>query len=420
MKHFACKNVLLLISLLILSVACTQNKSKEKKVRDNETEQKSELVPGEIPWSQRMGETVLRLYPDIWSIRDRVEPKWQYDVALVLGSMIDLADETGDKKYYNYAKKYPDTFIDEKGQIGFNYKLSDYNIDHINSGKMLFRFYEDTKDERYKIALDTLMKQLEFHPRTKEGSFWHKKRYTHQVWLDGLYMGQPFYAEYALRFNEPEVFDDVVRQVLYIEEKTRDAETGLLYHGWDESMEQDWANKETGLSKNFWSRAVGWYAMAVVDVLDFLPSDHPGQKDVIAVLERLAEAISKVQDEKTGLWYQVLDQGDREGNYLESTGSSMFAYSFLKAARLGYIDERYGDMAEKGYAGIINNLIRVEEDGSVYITQACGGAGLSADRDGTYDYYINETIRENDPKAIGPFILASLEHESLGSHALRH
>ncbi len=407
---------LLFSSILILS-GCNFSKNADNKDSTKQYEPYEVTMiyrADETLWSVQMGETILRLHPEIWTIRDPAEPKWQYDVALVLGSLIELGDVTGESKYYEYAKKYPDTFIDEEGQIGFNYKLRDYNIDHINSGKMLFRFYEDTKDERYKIALDTLRKQLQYHPRTTAGSFWHKKKYTHQIWLDGLYMGQPFFAEYALRFNEPEVFDDVVRQLLYVEEKTRDAETGLLYHGWDEAREQSWANKETGLSKNFWSRGVGWYAMALVDALDFLPAGQ-GQKDVITVLNRLGEALLKVQDEETGLWYQVLDQGDREGNYLESTGSAMFAYSFLKAARLGYVDEKYGEMAVKCYEGLINNLIRVEEDGSVYITQACGGAGLSDDRPGTYKYYIEETIRENDPKAIGPFILASLEYEQLPS-----
>jgi unsaturated rhamnogalacturonyl hydrolase len=235
------------------------------------------------------------------------------------------------------------------------------------------------------------------------------------MWLDGLYMASPFLAEFAKTFNEPALFDDVANQIILMEKHARDEKTGLLYHGWDESRQQRWANPETGQSPNFWGRAMGWYAMALVDVLDFLPADHPKRPEVIAILQRLAMAITNFQDAKTGLWYQVLDKGGKEENYLESSASCMFVYALAKAVKKGYIDSNFLNVAKKGYEGILKNFIEVDKDGLVQIHQACSVAGLGGDpyRDGSYEYYIGEKIRINDPKAVGPFILASLELESI-------
>ena len=233
----------------------------------------------------------------------------------------------------------------------------------------------------------------------------------HQMWLDGLYMGAPFYARYGVVFNEPENFDDVIHQITLMEEKARDPETGLLYHGWDESRSMFWADPKTGLSASFWGRAIGWYAMALVDVLDYIPEDYPKRHLVVEVLQRLAEAVSKYQDPESGVWYQVIDQMGREGNYLESSVSSMLVYSLAKGANRGYIDKKYLDMAKKGYEGILEQFIEVDEDGEIHITQGCAVAGLGAGdhRDGTYEYYLSEPVRSDDPKATGPFIKASLE-----------
>ncbi|HNZ37574.1 MAG TPA: glycoside hydrolase family 88 protein, partial [Candidatus Marinimicrobia bacterium] len=210
-------------------------------------------------------------------------------------------------------------------------------------------------------------------------------------------------------------FDDVIKQFILIEEKTRDPQTGLLYHGWDESRQQAWANPETGCSPNFWGRAMGWYAMALVDVLDFLPADHHGRPEIIAILKRLADAVVKVQDPTTGVWYQVLDKGGQPGNYLESSASCMFVYSLAKGVRLGYLDPVYLDAVKKGYTGILNQFIEVDSAGLVNINQACAVAGLGGKpyRDGSYEYYVSAKTARNDPKAVGPFILASLEMEML-------
>jgi unsaturated rhamnogalacturonyl hydrolase len=237
------------------------------------------------------------------------------------------------------------------------------------------------------------------------------------MWLDGLYMGATFLAQYARVFNEPAAFDDVVTQFVLMEQNSRDAKTGLLHHGWDESRAQPWADKVTGRSPAIWGRAMGWYAMALVDTLDFVPADHPRRSELVAILGRLAEAVVKVQDPKTGVWYQVLDQAGREGNYLEASVSTMFSYALLKGSRLGYIDAKYGEAGRRAYDGVLETFIEADAAGNVQIHRVCQVAGLGSDpdrginRDGTFQYYVTEKVRSNDPKAVGPFIFASLEME---------
>jgi unsaturated rhamnogalacturonyl hydrolase len=259
-----------------------------------------------------------------------------------------------------------------------------------------------------------LREQLKSQPRTNEGGFWHKKIYPYQMWLDGIYMAAPFYAEFGKTFDEPAAFDDVAFQIMVIEKHTRDGKTGLLYHGWDESRKMGWANPETGCSPHFWGRAMGWYAMAIVDVLDYMPQDHAKRQDILAIFERMIAALVNVQDKATGLWYQVLDQGNRKGNYLEASGSCMFVYAIAKAVRMGYLAKTALDVAHKGYRGILDNLIRVDEQGLVNLEKVCSVAGLGGTpyRDGSYEYYVNEKIATNDYKGVGPFILASIEMEN--------
>jgi Predicted unsaturated glucuronyl hydrolase involved in regulation of bacterial surface properties, and related proteins len=250
------------------------------------------------------------------------------------------------------------------------------------------------------------------HPRTVEGGFWHKQVYPHQMWLDGIYMASPFLAEYAKIFNEPELFDDVANQILLIAQKTYDSQTGLYYHGWDESREQSWSNPETGQSPNFWSRSIGWYAMAIVDVLEFFPENHPRRNEIINVLAHLSQSLEKFRDPETGMWYQVTDKIDKEGNYLESTGSIMFIYSWIKGARNGWLDKSYLKKGEEAYGQFLKRFVKTDEEGVMSITDCCAVAGLggqpNAYRDGSYKYYISEPIRNNDPKSTGPFILVSL------------
>lgn len=367
-----------------------------------------------LPWSARMADSEMKRNPEPWMIDFRETPKWEYTQGLVLKAILQVWQATGDEKYFQYVKAYYDQFIDSDGNI-MTYDLEEYNIDRINPGKVLFTLYQKTGDEKFKKAIFLLRKQMQTHPRTSEGGFWHKNIYPHQMWLDGLYMAAPFLAEFAKTFNEPALFVDVTNQIILMEKHARDEKTGLLYHGWDESRQQRWANPETGQSPNFWGRAMGWYAMALVDVLDFLPADHPKRPDVIAILARLAAAITNFQDANTGLWYQIVDQAGKEGNYLESSASTMLVYALTKAVKKNYIDSKFLDVAKKGYDGILKNLIEVDKDGSIQIHQACSVAGLGGDpyRDGSYQYYISEKIKSNDPKAVGPFILASVELEAI-------
>ncbi len=366
------------------------------------------------PWSVRMAASVMQRHPEPWTLEAPKKPKWEYTYGLVLKAIQEVWLVTGDSSFFRYVESYYDHFITDDGDI-LMYRLSDYNIDRINPGKVLFRLYRETGKAKYEKALRLLRSQMATHPRVSDGGFWHKEIYPQQMWLDGIYMASPFLAEYAQTYHEAELFDDVANQIIVMEKHARDEKTGLLYHGWDESRAQRWADPETGLSPNFWGRGLGWYAMAIVDVLDYLPADHPRRPEIIAVFQRLAQAIAAVQDQETGLWYQVLDQGSREGNYLESSASCMFVYALIKGVKHGYLEAQFRAIAQKGYDGILATFIEVEADGLVNIHQTCAVAGLGGDpyRNGSYEYYIHEEIRSNDPKAVGPFILASLEFESL-------
>jgi len=412
MKTVKYKHLALFLLSVILLTGCTQTKEDQKKKSENASA--GGFISKDMPMSQRMAESIIMRNPDLCMI-DSKEPKWAYVPGLVGKAMIELWKKTGKQKYFDYAEAYADTIIDEDGWIHGQYERTKFNIDKINSGKILFELYDETQNEKYKKAIEVLRKQLEWMPRTTQGGFWHKRRYPWQMWLDGLYMGSPFYARYAMEFIDSESFNDVTKQFTLIAEKTYDQEAGLFYHGWDESRLQRWADPETGLSANFWSRAIGWYAMALVDVLDYLPQDHPKRDKIISIFKKLVDGIENYQDE-TGLWYQVVDQGNREGNYLEATGSSMFIYSIAKAVKKGYIDQSYFEIAEKSYQGLLNELIEVEDNGEVNLTQCCSGAGLGGEdpyRDGSYEYYINEEVVKNDGKGTGPFIMASLLMEEM-------
>lgn len=372
----------------------------------------------EKPWSARMADSVMKRTPDPMMLDATEAPRWEYTPGLVLKAVLAVGERTRDPRYWTYAKAYYDGMIDAQGVIR-NYSLEEYNIDRINPGKPLFLLYEKTREQKYRTAIERLRQQLREHPRTAEGGFWHKKRYPHQMWLDGLYMGAPFLAQYAVTFGEPAALDDVVRQFVLMETHARDPKTGLLFHGWDESRKQKWSDPITGRSPAFWGRAMGWYAMGLVETLDFVPRDHPGRGELLAILGRLAEAVTRVQDPKSGLWYQVVDQGAREGNYLEASVSSMLSFALLKAARLGHVDAKYGEVGRRAYEGILKEFIEVDKDGLTNIHRVCQVAGLGGDpergeryRDGTFQYYVTEKIRSNDPKAVGPFIFASLEMEA--------
>ena len=360
-------------------------------------------------WSVSMASSVMQRSP-------LLSRRWHYEPGVALLALKQVWLKTGEQATYDYIKRNIDELIGPDGSIR-TYRLEEYNLDQINEGKLLFFLHETTGDERYRKAAFLLREQLRTHPRTEEGGFWHKQIYPYQMWLDGIYMASPFYAEFASRFDEPEGFDDVAHQIIAIEEHTRDPETGLLYHAWDESRSQQWADPLTGCSPHFWGRALGWYAMAIVDVLDYLPEDHARRAQIISIFQATMNAVARVQDSISGVWYQVLDQGDRPGNYLESSASCMFVYAIAKGVRNGYLGEEHVPVARKGYGGILAQFVTEDERGLVNLDGICAVAGLGGKpyRDGSFEYYIGEPVIANEYKGVGPFIMASIEMEEVAA-----
>jgi len=386
-------------SALILIIAMLFGCASKTKAPVNE--------PKQISWAIKMADATIARYDSLVTYLGK-SPKYEYDLAF-LGYAIDKLGTT-DAKYSEYAKAYIDYFVQSDGTIN-GYKLTDFNIDRVRPGLNMLELYKRTGDEKYKTAIETLVRQIEKQPRSKSGGFWHKNIYPWQMWLDGIYMGSPFLARYAHDFNQPKWFDEVAFQIQEIYRETLDANTGLLYHAWDESREQRWCNPETGQSKHFWSRAEGWYLMAIVDVLDYLPENHKDRAAIIEILNNVCSALLKVQDEKTGLWYQVLDMGGKEGNYLEASGSAMFIYTFAKGAKKGYLDKKYLGIANNSFDSMIKVMVKTGDDGLPVLTNTCGACGLGGNpyREADYNYYVTEKQVDNDQKGVAPFILAAIE-----------
>lgn len=358
------------------------------------------------------------------SVTRRLKPadfRWHYEDGLVVQSIYNLGRHHGCQVFLDWSRSMMDTRIREDGSI-VTYCEEDYNLDQINPGKLLFDLYRETGKERYRVALETLRVQLRNQPRTASGGFWHKKIYPHQMWLDGLYMQGPFYARYAREFGTTEDWDDLLSQLVLIESHTRDPRTGLLHHAWDESRKQLWANPVTGCSPHVWGRAMGWYCMALVDILDYLPGTkeyEPWRLKATDIACRLSRAVRGVQDQDSSLWFQILDQGGRERNYLESSASAMFVYFLFKAARMQYLPPEESAMAREaawsGYHGLVRQMLFRDESGGLHLGGICSVAGLGGTpyRDGSFDYYMQEPVVQDDFKGVGPFILASLEGELL-------
>ena len=360
--------------------------------------------------SQRIAESVTRFYT-------QPQMLWHYEHGLVLQSIFQLGVKTGQVKLCDYVKSMYDTKITPDGEI-LSYREGEFNLDQINPGKTLFLLHEKYGDVRYRTAIEKLREQLRSHPRTKTGGFWHKQIYPWQMWLDGLYMQGPFYAQYAALYGDASDFGDVAYQFVLIESKARDGETGLLYHAWDESKSQAWANPDTGCSPHFWGRALGWYCMALVDALDFFPTSNANYDALVSIARRLIGPLLKFQDTESGLWYQVLDMGNEAGNYTESSASSMFVYFLLKMLRKGLAPGNDAAVvkaaAVKAYQGLMEHKVREDPGGDFHLCGICKVAGLGGKpyRDGSYEYYVNEPVAEDDFKGVGPFILASMEYEA--------
>lgn len=365
---------------------------------------------GEMSLSTLLAHSEMARVPDPVNLDFQKVPKWDYSAATECLGMLKVAETYGDAELMAYVRQWADTMVADNGDIR-GYNPEKYNIDHLCPGKLLIRLHQVTGEQKYMTAASHLMKQFETHPRTSEGGLWHKKVYPHQMWLDGLYMGAPFIAEYG-QLTNTDVAADMASQFIIVGHHTFDDSTRLYRHAWDESREMFWADSVTGCSKHAWGRANGWYMMGMVDALEFIPEGTEGRDSVISILAGLVDAIQNYRDPKTGMWYQVLDQPGREGNYVEATCSAMFVYSMLKAARMGYIPYSYREVAEEAFHQFCRTFLKKEGE-LLSITTCCAVAGLGGKdmRDGTFDYYIHEPVRDNDPKAIGPFLLACCEME---------
>ena len=357
------------------------------------------------------------------------KPKWSYVMGIEMEGMLDTYEhyKEGNNAILDYLKEYPAKMIDEKGNIT-GYKYADFNLDNVRTAKFILRMHNLFPTKGTEKALKTLFKQLQNQPRTKEGVYWHKAIYANQVWLDGIFMGLPFYCNYAVQTMKPKkaekYLNDAVDQMVKTDYRTYDEKTQLWKHAWDETHQQFWANKEDGKSQHCWARALGWYVMAMTECLDAMPENYARRQEVIDLLNKAMKSVMKYQDKKTGVWYDVLDvKSDK--NYLESTASSMFAYVLLKGYRKGYLSEEYLKAGVKAYNGILKQFIKVNADKTISLTRCCAVSGLGPGpgpyvkkpnykRDGSFEYYMSEPIRDNDAKGVGPFIWASLEMEQQG------
>lgn len=346
-------------------------------------------------------------------LREGKKASWNYIDGCMLTALMEMTRITGDDLYAAFAERCVDFFVQDDGAIR-TFKPEDHNLDDINEGRVLFAIYERTGKEKYRLAADRLARQLEGHPRTVEGSFWHKAIYPNQVWLDGLYMAQPFRALYEKHFGAGD-YSDIVRQVRTVHDRMRDEKTGLYYHGYDASRAAFWADKETGRSKNFWLRSLGWFAVALADLTDILPAGEERQ-ELAAIFAELMESVARYADADTGMYWQVPDQPGREGNYLETSGSAMMAYAMLKGARLGVLGKEYAARGQKTFDGIMEKYLTFTDTG-LDLGGICLVAGLGPEnnrrRDGSYEYYVSEPVVANDAKGVAPFVLAYTEVKRL-------
>lgn len=389
--------------MLLLAVCAPSVSASAQAASSRPSSRASDPKKAEARWSVRMADASMARNPLVFD-------KWDYTAGLMLTAIARVGTETKAPRFDAYVQKSLDKFIGADGSIA-TYKVEEFNLDQINMGRALFAAYDRTKAPRYRTALTTLRSQLARQPRTNEHGFWHKNIYPNQMWLDGLYMAEPFYVEYVNRFGPASDFDDVTKQFLLVARHTRDPRTGLFYHAWDATRSQPWADPITGNSRNFWGRAIGWYLMAAMDVIERLPRDHKDRDAIVRIVQDLSEAVARVQDPITGLWWQVLDQPAREKNYLEGSASSMFVYAFARGAKLGLLPPKYHAIALRGFEGLIQNLVRIDTDGMPSLNGICKVAGLGGTppRDGSYEYYVSEPVVANDYKGVGPFILAALE-----------
>jgi unsaturated rhamnogalacturonyl hydrolase len=377
---------------------------------------------------RRMADTVVAKWPRGMMPSLNTPGKWTYEEGVLLDGMTAEWRVTGDGRYFRYVKETVDPHLAAGlGKAGvevevpvIGYPAEQHSLDNIKTGEALLTMYQVTQDRKYYLAAKYVRDQLRLQKRTPSGGLWHKDIYPNQIWLDGAYMAGPFLAEYGATFQEPEDFDEVAHELLLMDQKMRDPKTGLMLHGWDESKQMPWADKKTGLSPEVWGRAMGWYGMALVDVLDWIPEGHPQRGALIAALNRTAAAIVKYQDAGSGVWWQVVDKAGRPGNYLESSASCMFVYALAKGVRKGYLPQADEASARRGWEGIQKQFVKTSGDGTVSLggTVKVGGLGGKPYRSGTFEYYTHEPVIADDAKGVGAYLMAASEMASEGMEAL--
>ena len=360
-----------------------------------------------LPIYIRLANSSLERFPDL-------SDKWDHEYGVLLRGIEEVWKLTRDKEYFKYIQKSIGPNIEKDGNIN-GYRLETFEMDNINSGRLLFELYRETKDERYKKAAYLLRSQFETHPKSSVGVFLHAKELEEVNFIDSTYMGLVYLIQFAKEFGDVKIQDDVVNQIITMAKLNQDKETGLLVQGYNHSKKEFWADPDTGLSPSFWGRGLGWYSVAVIETLELLPEDHPLKDKLSHIFKELMAGVLQVQDKKSGVWYQVVDKGEQKGNYLEASASSMFTYSLAKGIRLGYLNPNYIDSANRAYKGLQEEFIKIDEDGTVNLIGTCKSAGLGglAHRDGSFEYYTSEKVADNDHKGVGTFLMAGVQVQLL-------
>jgi unsaturated rhamnogalacturonyl hydrolase len=368
----------------------------------------------EAPLTVRVADQIIVHWPD-GHLNPKGAPTTRgFELGIVLAGMNSVWSATKEPKYLDYVQHGVDQFVQPDGTI-VSYDPHAYSLNNILIGRQLLTLYRATHQEKYKLAAERLRKQIATQPRTASGGVWHSRATPNLMLLDDQFMLAPFYAEYAATFHEPQDLDDIVKQFTLLDQHTRDATTGLMYHGWDESHTAPWANVSTGTSPNLWARGMGWYLMALVDALPYVPEHDPHQAVLLAMLRRAAAAVERAQDPQSGLWYQILNKPGEKQNYIESSSVLMFTYALAKGARLGYLPKPYGIAAARAWRSARLRFIQTAASGEVKITGTVThiALGTSAADNGSDDYYLHAPVVDDDPKGVGAFLLAGSEMELL-------
>lgn len=367
--------------------------------------------PSDVPIADRLVQSTMQLYPDLKEFPVYAPRRWNYEYSFFMAGAYKLGKQENRPEYINYAREWIDDFVAEEG--GFKpgvYDMSEYKLDDVLPGRVALYMYEETQAPKYKSVADTLIRQLTTQPKTGDGGYWHKQVYPHQMWLDGIFMGDVFSMQYASMFDQPQWFDEAVHQIDLIYQHTYDSATGLMYHGWDESINPVWAHPQRGTSPEFWGRAVGWYLVALVECLDYLPQEHPGRARVVAILQQVASGVRQFQDKDNALWYQVLDKGGEKGNWIETSCSAMFAYAFAKGHRQGFLDQEFLQSANAAYDAILNGYVYADTKGRLHLDQTVKVGTLNfKSSKGDFEYYVTTERRIDDYKGLAALLYASIE-----------